>query len=64
MYGVILSDELNMSIDTNVLDSIVDDIDDILDDIEAIQVLKKNGINIRVQYMIDSCLWKDCEKKF
>ena len=57
-YDVISSEELNMCIETDVLDSIVDDIDDILDDIEAIQLLKKIGISMRVQYMVDNSLWE------
>lgn len=57
-YDVISSEELNISIETDVLDSIVEDIDDILDDIEAIQLLKKMGIDMRVQYIVDKSLWE------
>ena len=62
LYDVVCSDEYNMSIDTDVLDCVVDDIDDILDDIEVIQLLRKHGIIFRVQYVIDEGYWRDCKR--
>ena len=55
----IVSDDLNMCVDTNVLDDLIDEIDDILDDNEVIQSLKKIGISVDVKYMVDTTMWED-----
>lgn len=54
MKEVMISDCFNISIDTDVIDDIVEQLEDIIDDIDEVCCLKKIGVNFRVQYLVDN----------